>query len=458
MKQIKTLSDAVAWRMCIGCGVCAHACPEDWINLYDFVEEGIRPVQQMGKPCQSCSICLDVCPAVSTDFGAGGDEAGGGQNLELERKWGPVLGVWEGFATDREVRYKGSSGGVLTAIAAYCLEEQGMHGVLHTAQDPEEPVRNRTRLSRSKEDLLAATGSRYSPGSVGNGLDLVAEAPAACVVIGKPSEIAGVSKARKQDPVLDEKIGLTLSFFCAESPSTRGTLALLEQLEVDEGELSDLRYRGNGWPGHFAPVLRGEKEPRRKLTYQESWSFLQAYRPWAVNLWPDGSGELADISCGDPWYEQPDGQNPGISIVVARTKKGKEIVEAAIDAGYLSLQPIGEDKIEASQRGLLFKKGAVWGRLIAMSMMGIPRPDFRGTGLFRCWLSIPFEDKLRSVFGTFRRIVARGLRRKLKLDHESALPVKSAFDVRESDPSAKMSAPSAAHLAGRRINKSNPPI
>jgi hypothetical protein len=51
----------------------------------------------------------------------------------------------------------------LTALGAYCVAALGMHGVLHIAQDPDDPIRNRTRLSRTREELLAATGSRYSP-------------------------------------------------------------------------------------------------------------------------------------------------------------------------------------------------------------------------------------------------------------------------------------------------------
>ncbi|QXD32466.1 Coenzyme F420 hydrogenase/dehydrogenase, beta subunit C-terminal domain [Candidatus Pelagisphaera phototrophica] len=48
----------------------------------------------------------------------------------------------------------------------------------------------------------------------------------------------------------------------------------------------------------------------------------------------DGSGELEDISCGDPWYEEPDGKNSGFSLIIARTPIGREIVKGAITAGY----------------------------------------------------------------------------------------------------------------------------
>lgn len=404
--------DVVDWRLCLGCGACAYICPDERVGLLDFLEEGIRPVVEAGD-CSGCSACVEVCPAVHSAFPS-------------PEEWGPIVEMWEGYASDSEIRFKGSSGGVLTAIGAYCVEVLGMAGVLHIGQDAEEPIRNRTRLSRSREELLAASGSRYSPASVCNGLGLVEEADALCAVIGKPAEISAVANARRLRPKLDARIGVTLSFFCAESPSTGGTTALLDKMGVAPSSLSDLRYRGLGWPGHFAPTRQGDDEPCQTMTYQESWAFLQAHRPWSVQLWPDGSGELADISCGDPWYEKPDGRNPGISLVLARTARGREIVQGAIDAGFLTLTPAERWKLDASQAGLLKKKGAVWGRLAAMRLLGLPTPSFDGLRLFALWRKLSLNEKLRSTLGTVRRCLTRKLYRRLRLNRATSVPVKAA--------------------------------
>ena len=338
MTKLKNIRDVVEGHLCIGCGACASVCPSKKIELWDFLNEGIRPLVN-DMDCGDCRQCLDICPVVETNFsiaGATSAQPGGPDSIgdaAFVRDWGRVLEVWEGHATDPEIRFKGSSGGALTALASYCLEQGGMHGVLHTAQHPEDAVRNQTRLSRTRAELVAATGSRYSPASVCDGLAQVEQAPAPCVIIGKPGEIVAVAKARKLRQTLDAKVGVTLSFFCAESPATAGTVALLEKMGVRPEAVTKLRYRGEGWPGHFAPVKLGEQQPAGKLTYQESWAFFQKYRPWSVRHWPDGSGELADISCGDPWYEQPDGVNPGSSLVVVRTERGKEILRQAMRTG-----------------------------------------------------------------------------------------------------------------------------
>lgn len=416
MPALKQLTDVVNWRLCLGCGACAYICPEQKVTLWDFPQEGIRPVLAGGS-CGGCQTCLDVCPAVQSDFG------GEPPADDFAREWGPVVAIWEGHAADPAIRYQGSSGGALTALSAYCLERLGMHGVLQIAQDPADPIRNRTRLSRTRGELMEATGSRYSPASVANGLGLVETAPAPCAIIGKPAEISAVANARRLRPALDRKVGVTMSFFCAESPATGGTTALLRKMGVDPAQVEDLRYRGNGWPGHFAPRRKGETEPAGKLTYRDSWAFLQAHRPWSVHLWPDGSGELADISCGDPWYEPPDGENPGFSLVVARTLRGREIVEGAVAAGYLVLRAAEHWKLARSQPGLLEKKGAVWGRRLALRLVGLPVTQLRGLDLKHCWAKLSVGSKLRATFGTIRRVFSRGLHRRLKLDRSTAKPV-----------------------------------
>ncbi len=424
MKRIKKISDVVSWRLCIGCGACAYVCPSKKIKLLDFSNEGIRPVGKEGADCGNCKACLEVCPGLESDFGPlPVAEAKPAAPSDFEKEWGPVLELWEGYATDPDIRYKGSSGGAITALSAYCLEVLGMHGVLHIGQDPDAPTKNRTRLSQTREQLMAAIGSRYSPASVCNGLDLVEKAPTPCAVVGKPGEIVAVRKAGQMRPELDKKVGVTFSFFCAETPSSHGTDTLLKKMGVPPDTVRDLKYRGHGWPGYFAPLMGGKLEPGPSMTYDESWAFLQSFRPWSVQLWPDGSGEAADISFGDAWYEAPDGVNAGNSLVAVRTERGREILKGAIEAGYLTLKQADLWKLPKSQGYLLKKKAAVHGRRLGMKLFGLPVTDLKNAHLKHCWKHLDRKEKFQAVAGTVKRILKRNLRRPLVLDPATAREV-----------------------------------
>ena len=420
MNKFESIEEVVAARLCLGCGACGYA-SDGAYEMVDDLAEGLRPRLKAGRSAVDiASRCLPLCPAVMVDFGILDSEPKHPDaDAGFGKEWGPVAKVWEGYATDLEVRFKGSSGGALTAIAAYCLEREGMEGVLHVRQSAEDPTRNTTVLSHTREDLLVGTGSRYSPAAVCEKLGEVERAGAPCVVIGKPVEIAATRKAAAVNPALAEKVGVTLSFYCAETPPTCATTGLLSGLGVDVAGLEEVRYRGEGWPGHFATRARGAMEKVRHLTYQKSWAFLQGFRPWSTRIWPDGGGELADISCGDPWYEEPDGVNPGFSLVVARTRKGVEIIEGAIAAGYLKLESAELWKIPASQQGLLDKKGSVWGRRLAMRALGMAVTRFDGLDLRHCWGLLPAEEKFRSIIGTMRRILQRQLRKPCVMKNHS---------------------------------------
>jgi coenzyme F420 hydrogenase subunit beta len=317
-----------------------------------------------------------------------------------------VLEVWEGHAVDPEIRFRGSSGGALTALALYCLENEKMSGVLHVGENPDEPVRNQTRYSRTRAELIEHAGSRYAPASTCDHIEWIENAEALSVFIGQPSEVSALRKAQNKRPALARKVGLTLSFFCAGSPSTQGTLELLHKLGVSPEKLRALRYRGYGWPGMFTTSIDGSS-PQEHLTYQESWAFLQSFRPYTTHLQPDGSGEDADVSCGDPWYRTSTKDELGSSLVVVRSELGRRIVRAAMQAGYLQLAPAEPWKLAKSQENLTNKRCTIWGRRLAFKLAGLPLTQLRGLPLFRLWLSLSFKGKLRSIFGTLQRILQR---------------------------------------------------
>jgi coenzyme F420 hydrogenase subunit beta len=389
----------------MGCGACAYICKNKCVQLRDVTDHGIRPIISADQ-CGTCTDCLQVCPGYSTPDFFISEPSQASQKLN-EKSWGPIIEIWEGYASDSEIRYSGSSGGAATAIALYCLENNGMHGVLHIGSEEKNPLRNEVFLSRNRSDLISRTGSRYSPASPCYGLDKIESAPSSCVFIGKPCDVAGLQKARQLRFDLNDKVGLSIGIFCAGTPSSRGTLELLKKMKIGHDLIEDVRYRGRGWPGMFTVDLNDSKDSLQKMPYMEAWGFLQKYRPYRCYLCPDGTAAHADISCGDPWYRSPQEGDAGYSLVIARTEKGKKVLHNAINAGYLSLTRVDIQKLIDSQDGLLQKIKDIWGRLLMMKIFGLPVPQYPGFFLFEQWFSLSINRKIRTLMGTARRIVQR---------------------------------------------------
>lgn len=401
------VTDVAAWRLCMGCGACVSGCPEHKLEMHDFLRDGLRPVLK-GSACISCSTCVSVCPGLGVEKGR--EESVGHPIKSLSSGWGTVIEVWEGHAGEQSVRFEGSSGGCASALALYCIERGGFYGVVHVGSDPVVRFRNKSIFSTTRAEVLGGVGSRYAPASPCDNLEAVADSPGPVVFVGKPCDIEGLRKVEALRPEVAKNVGLAISIFCAGAPSTQGTLDLLARYGIDPRNVAAVRYRGRGWPGCFAVQLEGSSEWKDVASYEDAWGFLEAYRPYRCFLCPDGTGELADISCGDPWYKTNEEGGQGSSLVLVRTATGREIVRGAITAGYVRLHPVGPEVIGRSQRALRVKRGAIWGRILTLRMMGVPAPRLHGFHLFANWLRIPLKDKLRSIFGTARRVADRRYR------------------------------------------------
>jgi coenzyme F420 hydrogenase subunit beta len=228
-------------------------------------------------------------------------------------------------------------------------------------------------------------------------------------------------KAQKLRPGLDAKVGVAVSFFCAGSPSTRGTVELLRSHEIDPGQIDEIRYRGLGWPGSFAVRQRDETALRPLMSYKESWGALQRFRPYGIFLYPDLAGEDADVSCADAWHRPGDGAE-GYSLLVVRTERGRELVHAARRAGYILAERVDGARLAEAQQSIVGRRDAIWGRTLAFRLMGLPVPRLKGFGGAAAWWRLPVRQKLASVFGTLRRVVQRKYYRPLRLNRERCVP------------------------------------
>jgi len=385
------VDQVVEWRLCVGCGACVPGCPNRAISLVDVPDQGIRPIVNSAL-CKSCGGCIEVCPGIEIS-----QKSFNNQIIhELAQEWGPVMEVWEGYATDSQIRYNGSSGGVATALALFCLETEDIAGVLHIGVKPEASLKNVAVFSKSRAELLACTGSRYSPAAPCEKLEWIKQALSSCVFIGKPCDVVALRKSQAVDPELNEKVGLAISIFCAGTPASVGTQKLLSVLGVKPEEVEELRYRGCGWPGVTSVKIKGNNEDVRQIKYEESWGdILSKYSQFRCRLCPDSTGEFADISCGDPWYREIKQNEQGWSLVLVRTKHGREVLRKAIEAGYIKLDRVDPSTIPNSQQALLRRRRHLWGRLLVMEMMRVPVPRYRGFSLFRNWLRLSAIEKLR---------------------------------------------------------------
>ena len=386
----ETIVQVVKDGLCTGCGTCIALCPEEAIVLTINEKKGIYVPELNEEKCNSCGICLKVCPGYEVDFKE--------LNLEIFGKEpedvliGNYLSCYIGHATDYNIRYNSSSGGLVTQLLIFALEEGIIDGALVTRMNQYSPLEPEVIIARTKEEIISAMGSKYCPVPANIGLKEILDSKEGekFAVVGLPCHIHGIRKAEQINKKLREKIVLHLGLLCGHTANFMGTEFFLQKLNIRKEDVKKLDYRGKGWPGNISITLKDDREiVISRVGSERSWS-LNLHYETAFHLHffqkrclvcCDGICELADISFGDTWMlpELVFGEKIGKSLIISRTEIGERLLQNATYKGIVELENIGYDKtVQSQEQMLLFHKNEK-SRILLFKIFGkrIPRYNTR---------------------------------------------------------------------------------
>lgn len=388
--------------LCSGCGMCSGAAEEGALRMKTNADGFRRPFLNplyKERPIageERSAAFGESCPALNLDITPYRTE-------HYDPLWGEVKASLKGYATDPETRRSGSSGGVLSALAQYCLESGRVDGIIEVRASTINPLENVTVVSRSRPNIIASSGSRYAPASSAEALALIASSDERFMFIGKPCEVAAVRQMQARDPRLKRNIPYILSFMCAGTPSIKGTDQLLDQLEVPRDRLASFRYRGDGWPGKTKATL--ENGETRTMTYNESWGkVLNKHLQTRCKICPDGIGEFADIVCADGWEASENGypsfeESDGRSLILVRSDKGSELFGNAQRSGVVQAEAFDVAQIAAIQPFQYYRRATLLPRLWAMRVLLMKTPRYKGFELSKGLRKIGLIQGFRAFAG-----------------------------------------------------------
>ena len=325
--------------MCLGCGLCQSLAGPETVEMA-VVENGTeRPLVTGDLDHETVDLIYDVCPGTRLE---GLPRRLIDEQTRHDLIWGPYRRMVMAHAGDPEVRFKGSTGGVLTALGQYMVTSGRVAFVLHVKASSVQPTFGERHISRDPAEVLAGAGSRYGPTAalidVRQSLDL--GAPFA--FIGKPCDIAALRNYARHDPRVDALVKYWLTPVCGGFMPPVGMAGFLEREGLADARITGFRYRGYGCPGPTRiETADGEA---RELRYSDMWGDDESQwsLPFRCKVCPDGIGEAADIAAADSWPGgSPDPAtedgDPGTNAVVVRSAAGMELIESAARAGALVL-------------------------------------------------------------------------------------------------------------------------
>lgn len=327
--------------LCLGCGLCEAVAKRDTVYMH-LAKNGFYEPIMINKFSSDVANELKIlCPGICINC------------IDTSKSFcGEIEGAYEGWANDSTIRTKGSSGGVITALASHLLETKQVTGVLQVGLKEGHFMYNELKISRTVQEVYCCSSSRYAPSLMFDRIDEILNcSDEEYLFIGKPCDIMTLRGYVALHPELQSRIKYWISLVCAGMPSYNATQKLVDQAN-DKGRITSLKYRGEGWPGDFK--VQFENGNVFRCSYNDSWGkVLGRDVRFRCKICPDGIGQYADIAVGDAWHTKngyPDfTEQDGRSFLFLRNRKGVEMVENAQKAGAVSLHPLDINNLKHMQ-------------------------------------------------------------------------------------------------------------
>jgi coenzyme F420 hydrogenase subunit beta len=397
-----SLEEIVAGGLCIGCGLCQAVAGADKVDFVLTPEGRERPVARAALGKATLERINAICPGTRVE-GAWPEAQSAGARHDVV--WGPAEHLAIGYAGDPAVRYRGSTGGVLTALGQFLLASGRVKFILHVAASSREPMRTERRLSFDAASVFEAAVSRYGPGAPLVDFTALLERGLPFALIAKPCDVAAVRNLARVDSRVDRYMRYALTFVCGGASDLTKSEQVVRDLRLAPDQLALFRYRGNGCPG---PTRLETTDGRAyELTYQDMW---QDEATWQIQprckICPDAIGESADLAALDVWPGGgPSGEEQGFNGIIVRTRRGLELYREALAAGAIVVEPrdIGFREFDEFQPHQVRKKRAVWARLAGMRAAGQPVPETHNLRLAECARMNTLKENLAEARGARRR-------------------------------------------------------
>ena len=389
--------DHVFIDYCCGCGLCESA------GYSKMIEDSKGFLFPSDLTPERESFCQLVCPASTCAI----------SNNDSKNIWGSYLHFYTGYSSDSSIRRNGSSGGVLTAICCYLLDKGYVDAIIQTIASPTKPIDTCTVISENISSVKKACGSRYSKSSPMIDILKTISDDRKYAFVGKPCDVNALSNYIKVHPEVEKSIPYKFSFFCAGTPSQNANNKLLDRLNVKINNVTELIYRGDGWPGRTRAIDTEGVE--HSIDYQTAWmEVLGRDIRLSCKFCFDSIGEHADVSCGDFWYlnhdKTPDfTEHDGRNCIFTWTLKGEQLLQQMDEDGFLILNEGDISILRYSQPNHFNRRSTLYTKMLIMRLFGKPIPLYKLSVLRKYTNNVSLKTHLSAALGTAKRIKAKSL-------------------------------------------------
>jgi coenzyme F420 hydrogenase subunit beta len=333
-------NEVINTGLCTGCAGCVVTCPHDVIG-YEHVEGKYKPfhleeslgldncIHGFGEE-GGCTTCTRACPRFRQ-----WEEAADMHLFGRIRKPDEMAGVWRQLlltrASDTVQHEKGQDGGFVTAMLSWLLDNDYIEGALVSGVEDDDAWKARPQLVRTKEEVLATAGSRYTYCANPLALRDAKEAGLSRLAL------VGMGCQTSSPPVMwDRKAGkvskpflFNIGLLCSK---TFDDAIFPELFEAKYGLKKQDMVKMN-IKGVFQIWMKDGSYHEIDLKECHQWTRT------GCKHCPDFAAEHADISTGGI------GKDNDWTLTIVRTELGEEVINRMIKDGVIVARPAQEDEV-----------------------------------------------------------------------------------------------------------------
>ncbi|GAI06547.1 unnamed protein product, partial [marine sediment metagenome] len=243
-KSIKEIEIIVKEELCLRCGTCVGICPKDAI----IVNGDYYPYCTDYEICNDCGLCLKVCPGIEVNFPEIVKQTFGEIDYDFYAN-GFFTKLYIGRAIDENILIKASSGGVVTQILDFLLNENIIQGAIVTTSCHDKPWKAKPILARKSDEILESAQSKYSVSPVNSLLKKLDGFDGKVAYVGLPCHIHGLKKAISLKRKLKDKIYIIIGLLCSTNVEEISTKDMLWASKIKEQDVKKIEFRKGEWPG-----------------------------------------------------------------------------------------------------------------------------------------------------------------------------------------------------------------
>jgi coenzyme F420 hydrogenase subunit beta len=297
-------------------------------------------------------------------------------NTEEVLNIGRFVKCYTGHSLDYNIRYHAASGGVVSSLLIFMLENKLIESAIVTRMSKGNPLEPEVIIAKTRQKILEGKSSKYCPVPLNLALtQIMSSSSGKFAIVGLPCHIHGLRKAEIHFPVLKNKI-FYLGLYCSSTRTFGATEFLLQKYGILKNDINSFAYRDERCLGNM--LIRLKKNIVKKYEYLNYYPPIRSFFiPHRCTLCIDHTAELADISFGDIHIPEYWDDKIGTTSIIVRSEKGNQVLANAYEKKYISLEPVDKKLIIKSQQSSLKrKKCQIFVRFKLLRMLGMKYPVY----------------------------------------------------------------------------------